>query len=61
MATILTAIQIQNRLSQPMRAMHGAVAMMVNQMEAIHVASRQMMSTSSITFARNELACAVIV
>ncbi len=31
MATIQTAIQIEDRLSQPMRAMQNAVSMMVNQ------------------------------
>ncbi|MGN4127619.1 tape measure protein [Lysinibacillus sphaericus] len=56
MATIRTAIQIQDRLSQPMRAMHNAVSMMVNQMEAMHTASSSMMDTSSIEIARRELA-----
>lgn len=58
MATIRTAIQIQDQLSQPMRAMHNAVSMMVNQMEAMHAASGQMMDTSSIELARRELAMA---
>ncbi|GAB0167448.1 tape measure protein [Lysinibacillus sp. CTST325] len=58
MATIRTAIQIQDQLSQPMRAMHNAVSMMVNQMEAMHAASGQMMNTSSIGLARRELAMA---
>ncbi|MFY0521312.1 tape measure protein [Lysinibacillus sp. UGB7] len=58
MATIRTAIQIQDRLSQPMRAMHNAVSMMVNQMEAMHTASGSMMDTSSIEIARRELASA---
>lgn len=31
MSTIHTAIQIEDRLSQPIRAMHNAVSMMVNQ------------------------------
>lgn len=56
MATIRTAIQIQDRLSQPMRAMHNAVSMMVNQMEAMNAASGHMMDTSSIETARRELA-----
>ena len=56
MATIRTAIQIQDRLSQPMRAMHNAVSMMVNQMEAMNTASGHMMDTSSIEMARRELA-----
>ncbi len=56
MATIRTAIQIQDRLSQPMRAMHNAVSMMVNQMEAMNAASGHMMDTSSIEIARRELA-----
>ncbi|MGG2105553.1 tape measure protein [Lysinibacillus pakistanensis] len=56
MATIQTAIQIQDRLSQPMRAMHNAVSMMVNQMEAMNAASGHMMDTSSIEIARRELA-----
>ena len=55
MATIRTVIQIQDRLSQPMRAMHNAVSMMVNQMEAMHAASGNMMDTSSIELARREL------
>lgn len=56
MATIRTAIQIQDRLSQPMRAMHSAVSTMVNQMEALNTASGHMMDTSSIEIARRELA-----
>lgn len=56
MATIRTSIQIQDRLSQPMRAMHSAVSMMVNQMEAMHVASGRMMDTSSVQLANRELA-----
>jgi len=56
MATIQTAIQIQDRLSQPMRAMHNAVSMMVTQMEAMHAASGQMMDTSSVQLAQRELA-----
>lgn len=56
MATIRTAIQIQDRLSQPMRAMHSAVSTMVNQMEALNAASGHMMDTSSIEIARRELA-----
>jgi len=56
MATIRTAIQIQDRLSQPIRAMHNAVSMMVNQMEAMNAASGHMMDTSSIEIARRELA-----
>lgn len=55
MATIRTAIQIQDRLSQPMRAMHNAVSTMVNQMEALHAASGTVMDTSSIEIARREL------
>lgn len=51
-------IQIQDRLSQPMRAMLTAVSMMVNQMEAMHTASGSMMDTSSIEIARRELASA---
>ncbi|WP_053484082.1 tape measure domain-containing protein [Lysinibacillus sp. FJAT-14745] len=58
MATIRTAIQIQDQLSQPMRAMHNAVSMMVNQMEAMHAASGQMIDTSSVGLARRELAMA---
>ncbi|MFJ7667422.1 hypothetical protein ACIQXI_09950 [Lysinibacillus sp. NPDC097195] len=57
-ATIRTAIQIQDRMSQPMRAMHNAVSMMVNQMEAMHVASGQMIDTSCVELARRELALA---
>lgn len=56
MATIRTAIQIQDRLSQPMRAMHNAVSMMVNQMEAMHVASGRMVDTSNVQLANRELA-----
>ncbi|MFF2179423.1 tape measure protein [Lysinibacillus sp. NPDC058147] len=56
MATIRTAIQIQDHLSQPMRAMHNAVSMMVNQMEAMHAASGRMMDTSSVQLAQRELA-----
>ncbi|AVK85264.1 hypothetical protein C3943_17885 [Lysinibacillus sp. B2A1] len=56
MATIRTAIQIQDRLTQPMKAMHNAVSMMVNQMEAMNAASGHMMDTSSIEIARRELA-----
>jgi len=56
MATIRTAIQIEDRLSQPIRAMHNAVSMMVNQMEAMHTASGTMFDTSSIALMRRELA-----
>ncbi|WP_196243731.1 tape measure protein, partial [Lysinibacillus sphaericus] len=56
MATIRTAIQIEDRLSQPIRAMHNAVSMMVNQMEAMHAASGTMFDTSSIALMRRELA-----
>lgn len=55
MATIRTAIQIEDRLSQPIRAMHNAVSMMVNQMEAMHVASGTLFDTSSIALMRREL------
>lgn len=58
MATIRTAIQIQDRLSQPMRTMHSAVSMMVNQMEAMHTASGTMFDTSTIALMRRELATA---
>ncbi|MBD8521796.1 tape measure protein [Lysinibacillus fusiformis] len=56
MATIRTAIQIEDRLSQPIRAMHNAVSMMVNQMESMHVASGNMFDTSTIALMRRELA-----
>lgn len=56
MATIRTAIQIEDRLSQPIRAMHNAVSMMVNQMESMHVASGNMFDTSTISLMRRELA-----
>lgn len=56
MATIRTAIQIEDRLSQPIRAMHNAVSMMVNQMEAMHTASGTMFDTSTIALMRRELA-----
>lgn len=55
MATIRTAIQIEDRLSQPIRAMHNAVSMMVNQMEAMHVASGTLFDTSTIALMRREL------
>jgi len=55
-ATIRTAIQIQDQLSRPVRAMHNSISMMVNQMEAMNVASGHMMDTSSIEIARRELA-----
>lgn len=58
MATIRTAIQIEDRLSQPIRAMHNAVSMMVNQMEAMHTASGTMFDTSTIALMRRELATA---
>lgn len=56
MATIRTAIQIQDHLSRPVRAMHNSISMMVNQMEAMNAASGHMMDTSSIEIARRELA-----
>lgn len=56
MATIRTAIQIQDQLSRPVRAMHNSISMMVNQMEAMNAASGHMMDTSSIEIARRELA-----
>lgn len=58
MATIRTAIQIEDRLSQPIRAMHNVVSMMVNQMEAMHTASGTMFDTSTIALMRRELATA---
>ena len=58
MATIRTAIQIEDRLSQPIRAMQNAVSIMVNQMEAMHVASGTMFDTSTIALMRRELAIA---
>lgn len=39
-----------------MRAMHSAVSMMVNQMEAMHVASGRMVDTSNVQLANRELA-----
>lgn len=56
MATIRTAIQIEDRLSQPIRAMHNAVSMMVNQMESMHTASGNMFDTSTIALMRREMA-----
>ncbi|MGE8000881.1 tape measure protein [Lysinibacillus sp. NPDC093190] len=56
MATIRTAIQIQDQLSRPVRAMHNSISMMVNQMEAMNIASGHMMDTSSIEISRRELA-----
>ena len=56
MATIRTAIQIEDRLSQPIRAMHNAVSMMVNQMESMHTASGNMFDTSAIALMRREMA-----
>ncbi|KGR88879.1 tape measure protein [Lysinibacillus boronitolerans] len=58
MATIRTAIQIEDRLSQPIRAMHNAVSMMVNQMEQMNVASGNMFDSSSIELMRRNLATA---
>jgi len=55
MATIRTAIQIEDRLSQPIRAMHNAISMMVNQMEHMNVASGNMFDTSTIALMRREL------
>lgn len=58
MATIRTAIQIQDQLSRPVQAMHNSISMMVNQMEAMHVASGTMFDTSTIELMRRELATA---
>lgn len=58
MATIRTAIQIEDRLSQPIRAMHNAISMMVNQMEHMNVASGDMFDSSSIELMRRNLATA---
>ncbi len=58
MATIRTAIQIEDRLSQPIRAMHNAISMMVNQMEQMNVASGNMFDSSSIELMRRNLATA---
>lgn len=55
MATIRTAIQIEDRLSQPIRAMHNAISMMVNQMEHMNVASGDMFDSSSIELMRRNL------
>lgn len=56
MATIQTAIQIQDRLSQPMRAMQNAVSMMVQQMEAMNTASGSLIDTSRLHLIQQELA-----
>ncbi|MEY2354822.1 tape measure protein [Lysinibacillus capsici] len=56
MATIRKAIQIEDRLSKPIKAMHHMVSRMVNQLEVMHVASGQMMDTSSVQLAQRELA-----
>ncbi len=56
MATIRTAIQIQDQLSRPVQAMHNSISMMVNQMETMHTASGTMFDTSSIALMRRELA-----
>lgn len=56
MATIRTAIQIEDRLSQPIRAMHNAISMMVSQMEHMNVASGDMFDSSSIELMRRNLA-----
>ncbi|UZN00556.1 hypothetical protein OL548_14115 [Lysinibacillus sp. MHQ-1] len=56
MATIRTAIQIDDRLSKPIKAMHNMVSRMVNQLEAMHAASGQMMDISSVQLAQRELA-----
>lgn len=56
MATIRTAIQIEDRLSKPIKVMHKMVSRMVNQLEAMHAASRQMIDTSSVQLAQKELA-----
>ncbi|KAB0441626.1 MAG: tape measure protein [Lysinibacillus fusiformis] len=56
MATIRTAIQVEDRLSKPIKAMHNMVSRMVNQLEAMHAASGQMMDISSVQLAQRELA-----
>jgi len=56
MATIRMAIQIDDRLSKPIKAMHNMVSRMVNQLEVMHAASRQMMDISSVQLAQRELA-----
>lgn len=56
MATIRTAIQIEDRLSQPLKAMHNAVSILVNQMESLHVATGRMIDTSTVELMRRELA-----
>ncbi|MDM5351564.1 tape measure protein [Lysinibacillus sphaericus] len=60
MATIRTAIQIQDQLSRPVQAMHNSISMMVNQMEAMHTASGTMFDTSTIALMRRELGNAAI-
>lgn len=59
-ATIRTAIQIQDQLSRPVQAMHNSISMMVNQMEAMHTASGTMFDTSTIALMRRELGNAAI-
>lgn len=56
MATIRTGIQIDDRSSQPNKAMQNALPMLVNQMEAMHVDSCTMFDTYTTVLLRRELA-----
>lgn len=56
MATIRTAIQIQDGLSSAFRAMNAAMQATINSFEQLHQASGNAIDTASIEIARRELA-----
>lgn len=59
-ATIRTAIQIQDNMSQAFQSMNTAMNVVINSFEALQTASSQAVDTASIQLAREELARAEI-
>lgn len=60
MATIRTAIQIQDNMSQAFQSMNTAMNVVINSFEALQTVSSNAVDTSSIQLAREELARAEV-
>lgn len=60
MATIRTAIQIQDGMSSAFQSMNTAMNVVINSFEALHDSSSQAIDTASIQLARQELARAEV-
>ena len=60
MATIRTAIQIQDGMSPAFRAMNNAMNIVINSFESLQTASSHAVDTKSIQTAREQLARAEV-